>query len=203
MGINNSLAGVQGGKVLGQIIKSKWDCKPDEVVASGLPVVGVIDTERTGGMITGIRHVCPNITKSQTMEFDGDGEVSTPRPKHGLCWLRTRPGPRLPSSALTTTVWSAFSKRPSNSAGQKTLLVGVSLETLTRANVDPHLLGSVFDFLEAYPEWAVPLLKEISAGPRRRWLTTRTTTRPCSSHHAPPVPRKQRASPVTLPAWPR
>ena len=40
VGINNSLAGIDGGEALGQIIKSKWDCKPDEVVASGLPVVG-------------------------------------------------------------------------------------------------------------------------------------------------------------------
>ncbi len=33
VGINNSLAGIDGGEALGQIIKSKWDCKPDEVVA--------------------------------------------------------------------------------------------------------------------------------------------------------------------------
>jgi ABC-type sugar transport system substrate-binding protein len=75
VGINNSLAGIQGGEALGAIIKSKWDCNLDEVIASGLPVVGVIDTERTGGMIKGIQKVCPNIPNSKTTEFDGDGEV--------------------------------------------------------------------------------------------------------------------------------
>ena len=41
---------------------------------------------------------------------------------------------------------------------------GQSGDLDTGANVDPHLLGSVFYFLEGYAEYAVPLLKEIAAG---------------------------------------
>ncbi len=165
VGINNSLAGVEGGKALGQVIKSKWDCKLDEVVASGLPVVGIIDTERTGGMVTGIMKVCPNITKSQTIEFDGDGEVSASSTQARALLAAHPTWTKIAVVGINDDgVVGALEAAEQLGRAKDIIGWGQSGDLDTGANVDPHLLGSVFYFLEGYPEWAVPLLKEMAAG---------------------------------------
>jgi ABC-type sugar transport system substrate-binding protein len=165
VGINNSLAGIQGGEALGAIIKSKWDCNLDEVIASGLPVVGVIDTERTGGMIKGIQKVCPNIPNSKTTEFDGDGEVSASATA-GRALLAAHPSwVKIAVVGINDDGVVGVLEAAEQLGRAKDMIGwGQSGDLDTGSNIDPHLLGSVFYFLEGYAEYAVPLLKEIAAG---------------------------------------
>jgi ABC-type sugar transport system substrate-binding protein len=165
VGINNSLAGMQGGEALGAIIKTKWDCNLDEVIASGLPVVGVIDTERTGGMIKGIQKVCPNIPKSKTIEFDGDGEVSASATAARALLAAHPSWVKMAVVGINDDgVVGALEAAEQLGRAKDIIGWGQSGDLDTGPNVDPHLLGSVFYFLEGYAEYAVPLLKEIAAG---------------------------------------
>ncbi len=165
VGINNSLAGLEGGEALGQIIKSKWGCTVDEVIASGLPVVGVIDTERTGGMIKGIQKICPNIPNSKTIEYDGDGEVSASSTA-ARALLAAHPSWTKIAAVGINDDGVVGTLEAAEQLGRAKDIIGwgQSGDLDTGANVDPHLLGSVFYFLEGYAEYAVPLLKEIAAG---------------------------------------
>ena len=165
VGINNSTAGLQGGEALGWIIKAKWDCSLDEVIASGLPVVGIIDTERTGGMIKGIQKICPNIPKSKTIEFDGDGEVSASATAARALLAAHPSWSKIAVVGINDDgVVGALEAAEQLGRAKDIIGWGQSGDLDTGANVDPHLLGSVFYFLEGYAEYAVPLLKQIAAG---------------------------------------
>jgi ribose transport system substrate-binding protein len=70
-GADNAGAGRLAGRALGQFAKRKFNCKIDAWVSMEAPAVGVVNTQRLGGFITGYKSVCgtpPNITR-----VDGKG----------------------------------------------------------------------------------------------------------------------------------
>ena len=80
VGIDNLKAGIEGGEAFGQWIKQHWNCDPDAVVASQGYNAGIVNTQRTGGMVTGVARSCPNIPKSKIISINGNGQVSTTLP---------------------------------------------------------------------------------------------------------------------------
>jgi ABC-type sugar transport system substrate-binding protein len=165
VGISNLQAGITGGKALGAILKSKWNCNVSEIVASGLPVVGVIDTERTGGMVTGVRDVCPNIPASDSDEYNGDGQISTALPVARALLAANPTWTHIAAVGINDDgVDGTLEAAQQLGRGSSVIGWGQSGDLDTGPNVNADLAGSVFYFLEGYPEYALPLLKEIAAG---------------------------------------
>jgi ribose transport system substrate-binding protein len=72
-GADNVGAGKLAGAALGQFAKQKFNCKVDAWVSMEAPSVGVVNTQRMGGFLTGYKSVCgtpPNITR-----VDGKGNT--------------------------------------------------------------------------------------------------------------------------------
>jgi ribose transport system substrate-binding protein len=57
-GADNAGAGRLAGKALGDYAKAKFKCKVDAIVSMEAPAVGVVNTQRANGMISGFKSVC-------------------------------------------------------------------------------------------------------------------------------------------------
>jgi ABC-type sugar transport system substrate-binding protein len=164
VGINNLKAGIEGGQALGSWMKQNWNCDPDALVASQGYSAGIVNTQRTGGMVTGVLQVCPNV-RSKVVNINGGGQVSTTLPL-ARALLAAHPA------------WKKVAVVGINDSGvvgvlQAAQQLGRFADTygwgqdgslITGTNVNPHLLGSDLYFLEGYPEVALPLIKQIEAG---------------------------------------
>jgi ABC-type sugar transport system substrate-binding protein len=165
VGVDNLAAGHLGGEAIGNVVKEKWDCEPDLVVSAEFTAVGLVNTWRTGGMRDGLKKVCPNIPAEKYVSFE----------------IGLQPG---------GSQENARNLLAANPEAKKIVLVGISDDPLVAAieaatqlgrvddviawgqdgafitgpNVNPHLLGSVFYFLEGYAAYAFPILDQIAAG---------------------------------------
>ena len=165
VGIDNLKAGTEAGEAFGQWMKQHWNCDPDAVVASQGYGAGIVNTQRTGGMVTGVLKACPNIPKSKIFSINGNGQVST-----------TLPLARALLAAHNS--WKKIAVVGINDSGVVGVLQaaqqlgrfadaygwGQDGSLITGSNVNPHLLGSVLYFLEGYAEVALPVIKSIEAG---------------------------------------
>ena len=164
VGVDNLAAGLAGGKALGQIAKEEWNCEADLVLSGEFTAVGIVNVWRTGGMRDGLKKVCPNIAPEKFVSFEA-GQTST-------------------AAAAARDALAA------NPTAEKILVVGISDDPVLKAieaaeqfnradniigwgqdgafitgdNVNPHLRGSVFYFLEGYAAYAFEILDEIAAG---------------------------------------
>jgi ABC-type branched-subunit amino acid transport system ATPase component/ABC-type sugar transport system substrate-binding protein len=165
VGIDNLKAGIEGGEAFGQWMKQNWNCDPDAIVASQGYNVGVVNTQRTGGMVTGVLKACPNIGKSKVFSINGEGQVSTTLPlarallaAHGS-WKKIAVVGLNDSGVVGVLQAAQQLGRFTDTYGW-----GQDGSLITGTNVNPHLLGSVEYFLEGYPENALPIIKSIEAG---------------------------------------
>lgn len=165
VGVDNLKAGTLGGEAFGQWIKQNWNCDPDAVVADQAYHVGLVNTERTGGMVTGILKVCPNIPKHKIFNISGDGTTSTTLPlaralfaSHGN-WKKVAVVGINDDSVVGVLEAAQQLGRFTNTYGW-----GQGGDLITGNNVNPHLLGSVLYFLEGYAENALPIIKSIADG---------------------------------------
>jgi ABC-type sugar transport system substrate-binding protein len=164
VGIDNLKAGIEGGQMLGTIIKSKWNCTLDAILASEGPGAGIVNTERTGGMVTGVLKECPNL-KSKVVQFVGNGQISTALPAARTVLAAHPKWDRIAVVGINDSgVVGALEAAEQLGRAKDIIGWGQDGSLVTGSNVDPHLLGSVFYFLEGYPEFALPLLKAIAAG---------------------------------------
>ena len=168
VGIDNLKAGIEGGEAFGQWIKQNWNCNPDAVVASQGYNAGIVNTQRTGGMVTGVLKVCPNIPKSKIVSINGNGQVSTTLPlarallaAHGS-WKKIAVVGINDSGVVGVLQAAQQLGRFSGTYGW-----GQDGSLITGTNVNSHLLGSVEYFLEGYPENALPVIKSVEAGAPR------------------------------------
>lgn len=165
VGINNLAAGIEGGEMFGKWIKAHWHCNPDAVVASQGYSAGIVNTQRTGGMVTGVLRICPHIAKNKIISINGNGQVSTTLPL-ARALLAAHPAWKkiavvgINDSGVVGVLQAA--QQLGRFAG--TYGWGQDGSLITGNQVNPHLLGSVEYFLEGYPEVALPILKSIAAG---------------------------------------
>jgi ABC-type sugar transport system substrate-binding protein len=184
VGINNLKAGIEGGQALGRIVKSRWGCNADALVASTGPAAGIVDTYRTGGMVTGVLDICPNL-KSKVFKYIGNGQISTALPAARALIAAHPSWKKMVAVGLNDSgVVGTLEAAEQLGRAQNILGWGQDGSLITGPNVDPHLLGSVFYFLEGYPEWTVSLLKRIAAG------------------HAPPMADSPTHAAVLIPPCP-
>ena len=166
VGIDNQAAGIAGGKALGEIAKAKWDCKPDLVISSEGAAAGIVNTWRTGGMRDGLKQVCPDIAADKYISLEGSGQASIALPA-ARDVLAAHPDAKkilvvgLNDGGVVGVLEAA------EQLGRADDIIGWGQDGsfITGKNVDPHLAGSVFYFLEGYPVYALrDVIDKIAAG---------------------------------------
>jgi ABC-type sugar transport system substrate-binding protein len=164
VGIDNLKAGIAGGQMLGKIVKQRWACDADALIASEGPGAGIVNTYRTGGMVTGVLDICPNL-KSKVFPYIGNGQISTALPAARALISAHPSWKKMVAVGLNDSgVVGTLEAAEQLGRAQDILGWGQDGSLITGNAVDPHLLGSVEYFLEGYPEWTLPLLKDIAAG---------------------------------------
>lgn len=165
VGIDNLKAGIDGGEAFGQWIKQHWNCNPDAIVASQGYNVGIVNTQRTGGMVTGLLKVCPGIPESKIFNINGEGQVSTTLPLARALLAAHNNWKKIAVVGLNDSgVVGVLQAAQQLGRFTDTYGWGQDGSLITGGNVNPHLLGSVEYFLEGYAENALPIIKSIQQG---------------------------------------
>ncbi|MEO8883437.1 MAG: sugar ABC transporter substrate-binding protein [Devosia sp.] len=166
VGIDNEAAGIAGGQALGEIAKAKWNCQPDLVISSEGAAAGIVNTWRTGGMRDGLKKVCPDISADKYISLEGSGQASIALPA-ARDVLAAHPDAKkilvvgLNDGGVVGVLQAA------EQLGRADDIIGWGQDGsfITGANVNPHLAGSVFYFLEGYAVYALKdVVDQIAAG---------------------------------------
>ena len=165
LGIDNLAAGEAGGAALGKIVKEKWNCQPDLVLQSQASGAGIVDSMRTGGMITGLKSVCPDIPKEKIKIFEGNGEIATAQPAARDILAANPTAKKIAVVGINDAgvVGPLLAARQLGSDYQA-LGWGQDGNLIAGDKVDPDLKGSVLYFLEGYSAYAFEILDQIAAG---------------------------------------
>jgi ABC-type sugar transport system substrate-binding protein len=166
VGIDNKAAGMAGGKALGEIAKAKWNCDPDLVLSAEGAGAGIVNTWRTGGMRDGLKSVCPDIAADKWISFESNGQVAVSLPA-ARDVLAAHPDAKkiLVVGLNDSGVLGAIQAAEQLGRAQNIIGWGQDGSFITGKNVDPHLAGSVFYFLEGYAVYALrDVIDKIAAG---------------------------------------
>ena len=166
VGIDNQAAGLAGGEALGNIAKTKWNCDVDLVISSEGQGAGIVNTWRTGGMRDGIKKVCPDIPADKWVSMEGGGQVAVALPA-GRDLLAAHPDAKkiLVVGINDSSVLGVLQAAEQLGRADNIIGWGQDGSFITGPNVDPHLAGSVFYFLEGYAVYALrDVIDPIAAG---------------------------------------
>jgi len=166
VGIDNLAAGIAGGEGLGKIIKEKWDCNPDLVISSEGAGAGIVNEWRTGGMRTGVKNICPDIPDDKWVSFEGGGDAATGLPAARDLLAAHPDAKKMAVVGLNDGgVLALINAAEQLNRADDVLGWGQDGAFITGDNVNPHLVGSVFYFLEGYAVYAVKdVIKPIADG---------------------------------------
>jgi len=166
VGIDNLAAGIAGGEGLGKIAKEKWNCDVDLVLSSEGAGAGIVNEWRTGGMRTGLKNICPDIAPEKYVSFEGSGQVSVAAPA-ARDVLAAHPDAKkiLVVGLNDAGVLGAVQAAEQLGRADEMIAWGQDGAFITGDNVNPHLAGSVFYFLEGYAVYALrDVIDPIAAG---------------------------------------
>jgi hypothetical protein len=148
------------------VIKAKWDCNPDLVISAEGASAGIVNEWRTGGMRTGLKEVCPDIPDAKWVSFEsqGDAAVGLPAARDLLA-----AHPEAKNMAVVGLndggVLSLINAAEQLGRADGVIGWGQDGAFITGDNVNPHLAGSVFYFLEGYAVYAIKdVIGPIAAG---------------------------------------
>jgi ABC-type sugar transport system substrate-binding protein len=166
VGIDNLAAGLAGGAALGEIAKAKWNCEVDLVMSAEGAGAGKINTWRTGGMRDGLKSVCPAIPEDHYVSFESNGSTTVALPA-ARDLLAAHPDAKkiLVVGINDSGVLGALQAAEQLGRADDIIGWGQDGSFITGPNVDPHLAGSVFYFLEGYAAYAFgDVIDGIAAG---------------------------------------
>ena len=166
VGIDNLAAGHAGGQALGEIAKAKWNCEPDLVISAEGSGAGIVNTWRTGGMREGLKKVCPNIPDSKYVSFESNGQTSEAvAPARDLLAAHPDAKKMLVVGINDGGVLGAIQAAEQLGRADDMIGWGQDGAFITGPNVNPHLAGSVFYFLEGYAVYALrDVVDKVAAG---------------------------------------
>ncbi len=196
VGIDNLAAGVAGGEALGEIVKSEWDCTPDLVISAEGAAAGVVNEWRTGGMRTGLQNVCPDIPAEKFISFESNGDAAVGLPMARDLLAAHPDAVRMAVVGLNDGgVLALIQAAEQLGRADQVMGWGQDGAFITGDNVNPHLRGSVFYFLESYAVNALrDVIDPIAAGnpPELKWQADDPASRvepcPVSAEEAATVP---------------
>ncbi|MDE0306057.1 MAG: substrate-binding domain-containing protein [Albidovulum sp.] len=155
VGIDNLAAGLAGGEALGQIVKEKWNCEPDLVISAEGAGAGIVNTWRTGGMRDGLKRVCPDIPEEKWVSFESVGQATVGLPAARDLLAAHPNAKRMAVVGLNDGgVLAAINAAEQLGRADEIIGWGQDGAFITGPNVNPHLAGSVFYFLEGYAVYA-------------------------------------------------
>ncbi len=166
VGIDNLAAGIAGGEALGQIIKDKWNCEPDLVISSEGAGAGIVNEWRTGGMRTGVKNICPNIPDDKYVSFEGSGDAAVAlQPARDLLAAHPNAVKMAVVGINDGGVLGLINAAEQLGRADEVIGWGQDGAFITGDNVNPHLAGSVFYFLEGYAVYAIrDVIKPVAEG---------------------------------------
>jgi ABC-type sugar transport system substrate-binding protein len=166
VGIDNLAAGHAGGEALGKIIKEKWNCQPDLVISAEGAGAGIVNTWRTGGMRDGLKKVCPDIPKEKWVSFESVGQATVGLPAARDLLAAHPDAKKMAVVGLNDGgVLAAIGAAEQLGRADEMIGWGQDGAFITGPNVNPHLAGSVFYFLEGYAVYALrDVVDKIAAG---------------------------------------
>ena len=166
VGIDNLAAGLAGGEALGRIVKERWNCEPDLVISAEGAAAGIVNTWRTGGMRDGLKRVCPDIPEEKWVSFESVGQATVGLPAARDLLAAHPDAKRMAVVGLNDGgVLAAINAAEQLGRADEIIGWGQDGAFITGPNVNPHLVGSVFYFLEGYAVYAFrDVLDGIAAG---------------------------------------
>ncbi len=166
VGIDNLAAGHAGGEALGKIIKEKWNCEPDLVISAEGAAAGIVNTWRTGGMRDGLKKVCPDIPEEKWVSFESQGQATAGLPAARDLLAAHPEAKKMAVVGLNDGgVLAAINAAEQLGRADEIIGWGQDGAFITGDNVNPHLAGSVFYFLEGYAVYALrDVMDPIAAG---------------------------------------
>ncbi|MCP4381227.1 MAG: sugar ABC transporter substrate-binding protein [Hyphomicrobiales bacterium] len=196
VGIDNLAAGLAGGEALGNIVKAKWNCEPDLVISAEGAAAGIVNTWRTGGMRDGLKKVCPDIPEEKWVSFESQGQATVGLPA-ARDLLAAHPDAKKMAVVGLNDGGVLAAINAAEQLGRADEIIGWGQDGafITGDNVNPHLAGSVFYFLEGYAVYAIrdvvdaiaagnpPLVKDDAGDP-----ASRVEPCPVSAEEAAKVP---------------
>lgn len=196
VGIDNLAAGIAGGEALGQIVKEQWNCEPDLVISAEGAAAGIVNEWRTGGMRTGLKNVCPDIPDEKWVSFESQGDAAVGLPAARDLLAAHPEAVRMAVVGLNDGgVLAAIQAAEQLGRADEMIGWGQDGAFITGDNVNPHLVGSVFYFLEGYAVYAFrDIIDPIAAGnpPEVKWdagdPASRVEPCPVSAEQAAGVP---------------
>jgi ABC-type sugar transport system substrate-binding protein len=196
VGIDNEAAGVAGGEALGKLIKDEWDCNPDLVISAEGASAGIVNEWRTGGMRTGLKNVCPDIPEEKFVSFESQGDAAVGQPMARDLLAANPDAVKMAVVGLNDGgVLALINAAEQLGRADQVMAWGQDGAFITGDNVNQHLRGSVFYFLEGYAVYAFrDVLDPIAAGnpPEVKWdagdPASRVEPCPVSAEEAAAVP---------------
>jgi ABC-type sugar transport system substrate-binding protein len=166
VGIDNLAAGIAGGEGLGAIVKEKWACNPDLVISAEGAGAGIVNEWRTGGMRTGLSNVCPDIPKEKYVSFESQGDAAVGLPAARDLLAAHPDAKKIAVVGLNDGgVLALINAAEQLGRADEVIGWGQDGAFITGDNVNPHLVGSVFYFLEGYAVYAIKdVIKPIAEG---------------------------------------
>jgi ABC-type sugar transport system substrate-binding protein len=166
VGIDNLAAGIAGGEMLGQLIKEQWDCNPDLVISAEGAAAGIVNEWRTGGMRTGVKNICPDIPDEKFVSFESSGDAAVAlQPARDLLAANPNAVKMAVVGINDGGVLGLINAAEQLGRAEQVLGWGQDGAFITGDNVNPHLKGSVFYFLEGYAVYAIrDVIKPIADG---------------------------------------
>ena len=166
VGIDNLAAGIAGGEGLGQIVKEQWDCNPDLVISAEGAAAGIVNEWRTGGMRTGLKNICPDIPEEKWVSFESQGDAAVGLPAARDLLAANPDAVKMAVVGLNDGgVLSLIQAAEQLGRADQVIGWGQDGAFITGDNVNPHLAGSVFYFLEGYAVYAFrDVVDPIAAG---------------------------------------
>ncbi len=166
VGIDNLGAGIAGGEQLGELIKAEWDCNPDLVISAEGAAAGIVNEWRTGGMRTGLKNICPDIPDEKWVSFESQGDAAVGLPAARDLLAAHPEARRMAVVGLNDGgVLALINAAEQLGRAEEVMGWGQDGAFITGDNVNPHLKGSVFYFLEGYAVYAIrDVIKPIAEG---------------------------------------
>ena len=166
VGIDNLAAGIAGGEGLGKIVKEKWSCEPDLVISAEGAGAGIVNEWRTGGMRTGLKNVCPDIPAEKWVSFESQGQTAVGLPAARDLLAAHPDAKKMAVVGLNDGgVLALVQAAEQLGRADEVIAWGQDGAFITGDNVNPHLAGSVFYFLEGYAAYAIrDVIKPIADG---------------------------------------
>ncbi|HEY9012052.1 MAG TPA: sugar ABC transporter substrate-binding protein [Devosia sp.] len=166
VGIDNLAAGIAGGEMLGQLVKEQWDCNPDLVISAEGAAAGIVNEWRTGGMRTGLKNICPDIPDEKWVSFESQGDAAVGLPAARDLLAAHPDAKKMAVVGLNDGgVLALINAAEQLGRADEVMGWGQDGAFITGDNVNPHLKGSVFYFLEGYAVYAIrDVIKPIAEG---------------------------------------